>query len=108
MADLTAMTKKDALAFIKEGLRKSDAWLLRGLMVIYGFQTESEKAAQQTAEDNGMGFNGLDAEILSSFAEQYQRRGFLTPKQIDLARRKMVKYAGQLLKVARGEVQAQA
>lgn len=83
-------------------------WSGRGLVVVYGFQTEAEKAIQATAEDNGMGFNGVDAEFLSSLAEQYQKRGFLTPKQIAFARRKMVKYAGQLLKVARGEVQASA
>jgi len=108
MADLTTMTKKDALAYIKDGLRKSDAWLLRGLVVIYGFQTADEKASKETHEDNGMGFNGVDAEFLSSLAEQYQKRGTLTQKQIEFARRKMVKYAGQLLKVARGEVRVEA
>ena len=102
------ITKKAGMEIIREQLRTNDAWLLRGLVVIYGFQTESEQAMGVTAEDNGMGFNGLDAELLSSFAVQYMQRGSLSPKQIAWARKKMVKYAGQLLKVARGEVQASA
>jgi hypothetical protein len=105
MADLTSMTKKAGLEVIRQGLKSNDAWLLRGLVVIYGFQTESEKAMQATAEDNGLGFNGVDAEFLSSLAVQYQQRGSLSPRQVEFARKKMVKYARQLLMVARGEVQ---
>ena len=98
---MTKLTKE----YIREGLEKSDSWLLRGLMVIYSFQTEAEKAMGVTQEDNGMGFNGVDAEFMTSLAEQYQARGFLTRNQIAHCRRKMLKYSGQLLKVAKGEVE---
>jgi|AntRauTorcE11897_2_1112592.scaffolds.fasta_scaffold00114_53 hypothetical protein len=108
MADLKSMTKKASLEVIRQGLKSSDAWLLRGLVVIYGFQTEAEQAMGVTAEDNGLGFNGVDSEFLSSLAEQYMKRGTLSPRQIEFARKKMVKYARQLLLVARGEVQASA
>jgi hypothetical protein len=46
-----------------------------------------------TAERNGIGFSGPDAEILSSFACQYPRRRSLCPKQMNLLQlfgRKMV------------------
>lgn len=100
------MEKQITKAYIREGLEQSDSWLLRGLMVIYSFQTEAEKVSKMTAEDNGMGFNGVDAEFLTSLAEQYKTRGFLTPKQLIHCRRKMLKYSGQLLKVAKGKVQS--
>lgn len=83
---------------IKELLKHNDKALIKAILVIYSYQTETEKAWGETKFDNGMGFNGLDANILSSFAEQYNKRHFLTDKQLFIARKKMPKYAGQLLK----------
>lgn len=89
---------------IKEQMKVSEKWVLRGLVAIYRLQTESEKAIGTTVEDNGVGFNGVDSELLSSFAEQYIERGFLTTKQIEWARKKMLKYAGQLSKIANNKI----
>lgn len=87
-------------AFIVERLEKSVKWLYKAVVAIYNGQTQDEKVAKTTSHDNGIGFNGVDAEILSSFAEQIKARGFLTPKQIEIARKKMRKYAGQLARIA--------
>jgi hypothetical protein len=46
-----------------------------------------------------MGFNGVDAEILTSFAVQIKRFNRLSPKQIEIARKKMGKYARQLQRI---------
>ena len=89
---------------IKARLEKDDKWLVRGLLAIYGRQTAEEQVYGQTVEDNGIGFNGVDAEILTSIALQYKERGFLTSKQMEIARKKMLKYAGQLAKIANGVV----
>lgn len=88
---------------IREKLLTDDLWLCRGLLAIFNCQTASEQVEGQTKEDNGIGFNGVDAFILSSFAEFYKRTGFLTPKQIVIARKKMGKYCGQLTKIANKE-----
>jgi SNF2 family DNA or RNA helicase len=77
-----------------------DPFLIGCLMTIYSFQTEDEKASESTHHDNSMGFNALDAGIMSSFAEFYKRAGFLTPKQLNLARRTMKKYSRQLLEAS--------
>lgn len=90
-------TKED----IKIKLQTSDAWLLRGLMAIYDYQTSQERSTMTTQEDNGVGFNGVDAFILSKFAEDYKKYNSLSVKQTALARRKMVKYAGQLARIAK-------
>lgn len=89
---------------IKAKLASDDKWLYRGLVAIFNKQTADEKVAGRTDYDNGIGFNGADAEILTSFAMQYIERGFLTPKQKEITRKKMLKYAGQLTKITNGEV----
>ncbi len=89
---------------IRAKLETNDKWLCKGLVAIFNKQTEDEKSAGTTAHDNGIGFNGSDAFILTSFAMQYIERGFLTPKQLVITRKKMLKYAGQLVKIANGDV----
>lgn len=90
--------------FIVKMLSENNAWLYRGLVTIYNYQTADEQAADATAHDNGVGFNSVDAFILTSFAKQIVARNYLTPKQIEIARAKMVKYAGQLLRIAQAKV----
>lgn len=105
-ADLAAMTKKDAVALIKRQLVENDRWILRACVLIYNYQTAEEQAFDMTKTDNGVGFTGCDAEILSSFAKQIiafvpdgRWRSPMSPKQMALLRRKMPKYAGQILKI---------
>ena len=84
------------VAEIKAQVAASEAWQDRALIAIYNGQTAAEQEAAATVEDNGIGFSGIDAEILTSFAQQLQKRGFLSPKQRAIVARKMPKYAGQL------------
>jgi hypothetical protein len=103
------MTKVYDAATIREKLVSNDKWLVRGILAIYARQTTDEQQAEQTSHHNGVGFNGTDANILSSFAKQIlswqatenpRYPSPLSPKQLDLARRKMPKYAGQLARIA--------
>ena len=71
----------------------------KAILKIYERQTEVEQCAGQTIENNGIGFNGVDSEIMSSFAKQLAQRGFLTPKQTMIARKKMPKYWKQILQL---------
>ncbi len=91
-------------AEIRAKLESDNVWLCRGLVAIFNKQTAEEQRDGRTEVDNGIGFNGADAELLTSYAMQYQERGFLTPKQITFTRKKMLKYAGQLAKIANGDV----
>lgn len=95
-------------AEIREKLETNDKWLIRGLIAIYQYQTAEEQAMDATLADNGVGFNGADAEFLSSLARQAEERGFLTPKQIAAGRKKMLKYAGQLARIANEKNTAEA
>ena len=89
---------------IKDKLKSDDRWLIRALLAIYDKQTEDEQANHMTAHYNSVGFNGLDAEFLSNAAEKYKQRGFLTPKHLQWVRKKMLKYSGQLAKIANKKI----
>ena len=85
-------------------LANNDEMVKRSVLKLYEKQTDYEKAVQNTEESNGVGFNGLDANLLSSFAEFALKSGFLTTKQTAIARNKLKKYAGQLAKIANGKI----
>ena len=85
---------------MKNLIATNDHVLYRALVVLYNGQTEGEKECGETLYDNGIGFNGVDAPILTSFAEFLIRNKFLTVKQKALARKKLPKYAKQLVRVA--------
>ena len=83
---------------IKEKINTSDVAVKRALLRLYSFQTEDEKLYGAVYHTNGKGFNGTDAEILSSFATQLLSRGWLSDKQIAIARKKLLKYSGQIFR----------
>lgn len=97
MSDTPRWTKQT----IADRIASDDRALERGILAIYARQTADEQATEATRHRNGAGFTGADAELLSSFAKQIQRGRRLTAKQLPYARRKMAKYAGQLLRVAK-------
>jgi hypothetical protein len=103
------MTKVYDATEIRNKLITNDKWLIRGILAVYARQTADEKSSLTTKHHNGVGFNGRDAAILSSFAKQilsweatedprYPQP--LSPKQFGYARRAMLKYAGQLARIA--------
>lgn len=97
MPNYNELTSKAArTAHIKHMLATNAQWALRGLLRIYEHQTEDEKASQSTHHDNGIGFNGADAEILTSLAHQVKAGRNMSEKQMALIHKKMPKYARQL------------
>ena len=114
--DLT--TDKARIEFVRNKLETDERWMLRGMYAIFQRQTEDEKRAEYTGVDNGIGFTGADGGILASFTKQMLYRGFaqrmndpsitiqtfLSEKQERYVRRKMPKYARQLVKIAKGQI----
>jgi hypothetical protein len=87
-------------AKIQELLAESDQAVIKGLVRIYQRQTEEEKVFKNAIEHNGIGFSGIDSDILAKFAEFYLEKGYLSPKQMAITRNKMKKYWKQLLQLA--------
>jgi len=84
---------------IQSLILSNPAALKRAIIKIYERQTAEEQNCDQTIEHNGIGFNGVDAEIMSSFAKQLAKKGFLTDKQFVIAKKKMPKYWSQILQL---------
>lgn len=102
--DILQMKQKDAVEFIKTKIVTNDQWLFRSIIAIFNKQTESEKNILHTYEKNKVGFSGVDGEIMSSFATQIIKRNSLSDKQKLVAKKCMIKYSGQLLKIIKGTV----
>lgn len=90
---------------------KGGKWLYRAILAIYNNQTKTEQNTHATIENNGIGYNGFDAEIMTSFAKRiisHNKRAVypqaLSPKQRKVARSRIVKYTGQLVAIANGGI----
>ncbi len=89
---------------IRKLLEENGEAVERALLALHDRQTPEEQNSQATLADNGKGFNAVDAFILSSFTKHIQRSKYpignrLSPKQLIVARKKIRKYAGQLLDI---------
>jgi hypothetical protein len=85
---------------IKNLVQTNDTMLYRSLLKLYECQTSTEQYSGSTRERNGKGFNSVDAKFLTSVSEFLKHKGFLTDKQKAATRRKLVKYTGQLTRIA--------
>ena len=85
---------------VKNLIQTNDKVLYGALKKLYACQTAEEKSMGDTVENNGVGFNGVDAPILSSMAEFLNKKGYLTDKQKVIVRKKLVKYNKQLTRLA--------
>ena len=92
------MNKATTLTALQNKLRTDVRWAQRGLLAIYKNQTADEQRAANVTHHNGMGFRCMDSIILTSFANQLQQRGSLSPKQMNVVFKLMPKYARQLMK----------
>lgn len=97
---MTTPAKKWKKEEIRFNMETNDKWLFRGLMAIYARQTEDERASEVTKHDNAVGFSGADSNFLSRAAVYYKSNGFLTKNHKEAVRKAMLKYAGQLCKIA--------
>jgi ATP-dependent Lon protease len=98
--EIKMQTKAQQVAELRTKLMASERWQVRAVLALYKRQTEAERFMRETVEHNKIGFNAIDAEILSSFAEQLQAGRTMSAKQMDIIRRKIGKYSRQLWEIA--------
>lgn len=90
-------TKEELVQGLKSQIARNNNQVVKALLTVYRNQTYEEQTVQETIEDNGIGFNGTDAEFCSSLAENYLRFHRLSDKQYSSLRKVMQKYARQLI-----------
>lgn len=92
--DISSIFLNNSMPFLR------DMAMVKSLLYLYDRQTNDEQISHSTNHHNNMGFTGVDANILSSFAKQVVQKSWLSDKQMDILRRKIIKYAGQMARVA--------
>lgn len=90
---------------VRYRLLHDDRWLIRGLMALYRQQTIAERQTKTHLERNGRGFSPFDVAILSTIAAYCMVKHGVTGDMIVVLRRTLPKYAGQLAKIANGEIE---
>ncbi len=85
---------------IRALLLSNDRAVERAVVVLTELQTADELASETTKVQNGQGWNARDAKFGTSLAKSVKDWGRLTSRQLVAARRMVLKYAGQLARVA--------
>lgn len=70
--------------------------VIRQLLYIWSFQTAEEQKVKESKEKNNVGFNGLDADILTSIADYVIKRHKISVKQYNIVCKRITKYHRQL------------
>ena len=94
------VTKGAIAEYVREQLKNDERWAKHALLKIYEFQTAEEQAVGYTKIYNGVGFSGAHAEIMSSLAEQLNRKGWLSPKQMLIVHKIIHKYTRQVIMIS--------
>lgn len=89
---------------IKKHLNNDIRWLERGVLAIYKLQTQDEQHEKETLLNNNIGFNGADAKYLSYVAEYLKAGKHLSGDHVTKVRKRLLKYSGQLCKIANKEL----
>jgi hypothetical protein len=97
---MATITKTRIRDYVRTKLGTDPRWAKAALLKIFEFQTAEEQSSERTHEHNGIGFTGVDGEILASFAKQFRSKGYLSPKQMNLLFKKMPKYWKQIVSIS--------
>ena len=86
--------------YVKVMIATNIQWLYHAITAIYKRQTDFEQSIEATCESNGVGFNSCDAKRMSEYAQKLLQTGKLSEKERYAARVVMLKYSGQLARIA--------
>lgn len=81
---------------IEARIKDDDDFAILCLMKLYEKQESDEQDVQQSVYQNGLGFNKVDAGVLSPIAEKVKAGEILTPTELKMVRKLLPKYSKQL------------
>jgi hypothetical protein len=100
MSEKRVWTKEE----IKQRLQENQNWLEQGIVAIFNKQTMSEQNDGDTHAHNNVGFSKPDAHRMTYYTNWILSGKHLSGKHLEQARKGMLKYAGQLTKIANKEI----
>lgn len=96
---MTTKAEQSVINEWKGKIARHDNWALKAALRIVAQQTAEEKASSATLDSNGVGLGAFDADIVTSIVRKHEAGVRLSRKQLDVLRRIMPKYAGQLYRL---------
>lgn len=87
---------------IESKILTDQRWLERAIMAIFERQTHDEQREENSKYHNLRGFNGPDAKRMTYYACWIKSGRHLSGKHLDVARKRVQKYCGQLERIANG------
>ena len=94
-------------AELQKLLCRSDQAVESALIRIYDLQTPLEKATDMSVQENGFGFNRVDAQYLSKYANMVKMGHHLTKDEVCRVRSRMLKYWKQLMILSKANLKKQ-
>lgn len=100
--DWKELTDDECWEYFNHMIQTNTQWLRRAVVAIFNHQTSDEQVAGQTKHHNGVGFNGVDAEMMTNIAQRIIANSrSLTEREVTAARKTMRKYVRQLVRIMR-------
>ena len=89
---MTTFTKE----YIQEKLSTDIRWIERGVIVLFGRQTDDEQRSSSTVYQNGMGFTGSDSRYLTYISNYLLSGRHLSGRHLEKVSKKLPKYWRQI------------
>lgn len=100
----TFTNQKQWKEYIQNLIKTNNKALIKSIQIIYKLQEDDEQYKGETVNSNGVGFSRIDAEYFTLLVQKIKYQGTISPKDVAIARNKMVKYWKQLMYVAKKEI----
>lgn len=88
-------------AYLQDLVSQNDTALLRSIILIDNLQTEPERKAKESVEDNNVGWTKQDAKEMGEIADKIRNREQLSKGELAKSRNKMKKYWKQLMVISK-------
>lgn len=88
-------------AYLQDLVSQNDTALLKSIVLIDNLQTEPERNARESTEDNNVGWTKQDAKEMGDIADKVRKGEQLTKGEWAKSRNKMKKYWKQLMQISK-------
>jgi|GEM_PF-2733481 len=94
------MASQKQIKFFQHKFYTDQRWVERGVVALCERQTYDEQAVEHSRHENDRGYNKPDSTIMSRYAKLLIEGSSLSDSQLKDARKRLMKYAGQLARIA--------
>lgn len=93
--------------YLQDLLESNDAVVVKAILAVDSYQTEPERQAKESVEDNNVGWTKHDAKEMGELADKIRAGEQLSVGEMAKSRNKMKKYWRQLMLVSKRQMEAE-